>query len=71
MIRIEKARRGTYCIFDCGNKASTSINGYNFCNSCSDGELLKIIKECVSAVKNADVTLRVLPKRTKNGKKVI
>jgi len=67
MIVVEKINQGVCCF--CPTAASVKINGFSFCASCGDGELLKIAYKCIKAVQHATVTMKVLPKGKKNGTK--
>lgn len=67
MVVIEKVEAGVCCF--CPKPASKRINGLPFCPSCGDGELIKIIGRCIKAVEQADVTIKIIPKRGKDATK--
>lgn len=64
MIVVEKVDQGVCCF--CQKEASVKINGMSFCASCGDGELLKIVKKCITNLQQATATLKVLPKSEKD-----
>ena len=58
---IEMKKAGICCL--CHDPATKVINGFRFCAKCGDTVLTEVIGKCIKAIEEADVTVKILPKR--------
>lgn len=47
---------------DCGKKATILIGAHAYCAHCGDGILLRVIKDCINAIEEAVVKIKIIPK---------
>jgi DNA-directed RNA polymerase subunit RPC12/RpoP len=57
-----KITKATLVCSDCGKKATILIGAHAYCAHCGDGILLRIIKDCINAIEEAVVKIKIIPK---------